>query len=396
MNTKQKNLLKIAILTMSFVQMGTNGIAPILAQIAAAFPDASATRVQFLMTFPSIFCLIFTLISAILSDVLPKKTLALSGLSIVAVGGILACCFHQSLGILFLWAAVLGVGIGMVAPLAPALINERFQNSEKQTMLGWQNSANTLGSMLMTFIGGFLAILGWQFGYLVYLLGIPGIIFTIIGLPKDKKSKAAKMDTTVPQEQRGRFRLVIWKEMIITLVLLMGFSAVPANLAMLVAERGLGDTSVSGMMSTIFLFGGMAFGILFGKVSQILKKRTDLTGAILLAVGALIIAASTNIPLLFVACFLAGSSISLVMPTCMGSASRLKGYETLNSALLLSASFVGVFITPLLTSLTATITGNESVTYRFYMVAIVAVILAVLTVVLKRSPETGSSTEQKP
>ena len=29
MNTKQKNLLKIAILTMSFVQMGTNGIAPI-------------------------------------------------------------------------------------------------------------------------------------------------------------------------------------------------------------------------------------------------------------------------------------------------------------------------------------------------------------------------------
>lgn len=384
MNTKQKNLLKIAILTMSFVQMGTNGIAPILAQIAAAFPDASATRVQFLMTFPSIFCLIFTLISAFLSDVLPKKTLALSGLSIVAAGGILACCFHSSLGILFVWAAVLGVGIGMVAPLAPALINERFQNAEKQTMLGWQNAANTLGSMLMTFIGGFLAIMGWQFGYLVYLLGIPGIIFTIIGLPRDKKTSAVKADAP----KREPFRLVIWKEMIITLVLLMGFSAVPANLAMLVAERGLGDTSVSGMMSTVFLFGGMAFGILFGKVSSILKKRTDLAGAILLAVGALIISSSTFLPLLFVACFLAGSSISLIMPTCMGSASRLKGYETLNSALLLSASFIGVFITPLLTSLTAKITGSGSVTYRFVMVAIVAIILAVLTVVFKRSPKT--------
>ena len=381
MNTKQKNLLKIAILTMSFVQMGTNGIAPILAQIAAAFPEASATRVQFLMTFPSIFCLIFTLISAFLSDILPKKTLALFGLSIVAAGGILACCFHSSLGILFLWAAVLGVGIGRVAPLAPALINERCENAEKQTRLGWQHRATTLGSMLMTFIGGFLAIMGWQFGYLVYLLGIPGIIFTIIGLPKDnKKTSATKADAP----KRERFRLVIWKEMIITLVLLMGFSAVPANLAMLVAERGLGDTSVSGMMSTIFLFGGMAFGILFGKVSSILKKRTDFTGAILLAVGALIIAASSSVPLLLVACFLAGSSISLVMPTCMGAAGRLKGYETLNSALLLSASFVGVFITPLLTSLTAKITGSGSVTYRFVMVAIVAIVLAVLTVVLKK------------
>ncbi len=384
MNTKQKNLLKIAIITMSFVQMGTNGIAPILAQIAAAFPDASATRVQFLMTFPSIFCLIFTLITAFLSDVLPKKTLALGGLSIVGAGGVLACCFHGSLNILFLWAAVLGIGIGMVAPLAPALINERFINQEKQTMLGLQNAANTLGSMLMTFIGGFLAVMGWQFGYLVYLLGIPGIIFTIIGLPRDKKTSAVKADAP----KRDPFRLVIWKEMIITLVLLMGFSAVPANLAMLVAERGLGDTSLSGMMSTVFLFGGMAFGILFGKVSSVLKKRTDLTGAILLAVGALIIASSSSIPLLFVACFLAGSSISLIMPTCMGSASRLKGYETLNSALLLSASFVGVFITPLLTSLTAKITGSGSVTYRFIMVAIVAIILAVLTVVLKRSPET--------
>lgn len=383
MNTKQKNLLKIAIITMSFVQMGTNGIAPILAQIAAAFPDASATRVQFLMTFPSIFCLIFTMITAFLSDVLPKKTLALSGLSIVGAGGVLACCFHGSLNILFLWAAVLGIGIGMVAPLAPALINERFINQEKQTMLGLQNAANTLGSMLMTFIGGFLAVMGWQFGYLVYLLGIPGIIFTIIGLPRDKKTSAVKADAP----KRDPFRLVIWKEMIITLVLLMGFSAVPANLAMLVAERGLGDTSLSGMMSTVFLFGGMAFGILFGKVSSILKKRTDLTGAILLAVGALIIASSSSIPLLFVACFLAGSSISLIMPTCMGSASRLKGYETLNSALLLSASFVGVFITPLLTSLTAKITGSGSVTYRFIMVAIVAIILAVLTVALKRSPK---------
>lgn len=55
-----------------------------------------------------------------------------------------------------------------------------------------------------------------------------------------------------------------------------------------------------------------------------------------------------------------------------------------NSALLLSASFVGVFITPVLTSLTAKITGSESVTYRFVMVAIVAIVLAVLTVVLKK------------
>lgn len=380
MNTKQKNLLKAAIITMSFVQMGTNGIAPILAQIAEAFPDASATTIQFLMTFPSIFCLIFTMISAFLSDVLPKRTLALSGLTIVAGAGMGAFFFHSSLGILYLWAAVLGIGIGMVAPIAPALVNERFENAEKQTMLGWQNSSNTAGSMLMTFIGGFLALLGWKFGYLVYLISIPGIIFTLIGLPKDSRASGAKRE----KPQRERFHLVIWKEMLITFVLLMVFSAVPANLAMMVAERGLGDSSLSGMMSTVFLAGGMVFGILFGKLAQLLKGRTDLAGALCLIAGSLIIALSSSVPLLFIGCFLAGASISLVMPTCMGAAGRLKGYEAINSALLLSASFVGVFITPLLTSLTEAITGSSSVTYRFLMVAVVAVILAVLTIVLKK------------
>lgn len=383
MNKKQKNLLKAAIITMSFVQMGTNGIAPILAQIADAFPDASATTIQFLMTFPSIFCLIFTLISAFLADVLPKKTLALAGLSIVAAGGVLACCFHSTLGILYLWAAVLGIGIGMVAPVAPALVNEKFEASEKATMLGWQNSANTAGSMLMTFIGGFLALSGWPFGYLVYLLAIPGIIFTLIGLPGDRKDKTVRRE----KPKRERFRLVIWKEMIITFVLLMVFSAVPANLAMLVAERGLGDTSVSGTMSTVFLAGGMVAGIFFGKIAGLIKNKTDLAGALCLTLGAVVIAVSSALPLLFIGCFFAGASISLVMPTCMGAAGRLKGYEAINSALLLSASFVGVFITPLLTSLTAAITGSDSVTYRFFMVAIVGVVLIVLTIILKRKPK---------
>ena len=178
--TENTALLKAAILTMSFVQMGTNGIAPILAQIAAAFPEASAQTVQFLMTFPSIFCVIFTLGAALLSGKLPKKRIALAGLLLVAAAGIGACLIHGSLAVLFVWAAVLGIGIGMTAPVAPALISELFDGRERQTMLGWQNSAASVGSMLMTFLGGFFAAGGWWSGYLVYLA--PGRL-TILGNP---------------------------------------------------------------------------------------------------------------------------------------------------------------------------------------------------------------------
>ncbi len=384
MKTERKGLFKAAILTMSLVQMGANGIAPILAQIGDAFSDASPTRIQFLMTFPTIFSLIFTMITAFLSDVIPKKKLAVTGLAVVSAGGGLAVCFHGSLGILFLWAAVIGVGIGMVAPVAPGLINESFQGSEKQMMLGLQNSFSTGGGMMMSFVGGFLALAGWPFGYFVYLIGIPGLVVTLIGLPGDSSTASEK----TKEAPRGKFRLVIWKEMVIVILLLTAFSSIPANISMLVEERSFGDTSVSGTLSTFFLLGGLVGGLLYGKIAQRLKRFTSTLGSLLLAAGAFVIALAGSVPLALAGCFFAGFA-TMVMPANLAAASRLPGYETLNSALILSASFIGAFITPILTSIARAVSGSSSVTYRFYTTVAAALILAALTVGFSEKEKDG-------
>lgn len=377
--TKNPVYLKAAILTMSFVQMGTNGIAPILAQIAAAFPDASAQTVQFLMTFPSMFCVVFTLAAALLSERLPKKSIALTGLLLVAAAGTGACILHGSLAVLFVWAAVLGIGIGMTAPVAPALISELFAGGERQTMLGWQNSAANIGSMLMTFLGGFFAAGGWWFGYLVYLLALPGFFLTLGGVPG--KSSAGPR---AAQKAREPFHFVMWREMLLAFFFLMLYSSGPANLSMLVGERQMGGAATAGIMSTLFLLGGTVTGLLFGKIVGVLRDKTDTAGVLLLALGAVIIGIAPNVVLLAAGCLLAGASISLVMPNCMGAASRLKGYETLTSALILGSSNIGVFVMPLLTSATAAVTGSGAASYRFFAVAVLAVLLAALTVALKR------------
>ena len=375
MKAENKGLFRAAILTMSLVQMGANGIAPILAQIGETFSAASPARIQFLMTFPTIFSLIFTMITAFVSDVIPKKKLVVAGLAVVGLGGVLAFCFHGSLAILFLWAAVIGIGIGMVAPVAPALINENFSGGDKQMMLGLQNSSSTAGGMLMSFIGGFLALAGWPFGYLVYLIGIPGLILAVIGLPRDIGTASGKTEET----SRGRFRLVIWKEMLITILLLTAFSSIPANISMLVEERSLGDTSVSGTVSTVFLLGGLVGGLLYGKIAPRLKRFTSTLGALLLAAGALVLALAGNVALVLIGCFFAGFA-TMVMPANLAAAGRLPGYETLNSALILSSSFIGAFITPVLTGIALALSGSPSVTYRFYTTVAAALILAVLTV----------------
>ena len=56
-------------------------------------------------------------------------------------------------------------------------------------MLGWQNSASTIGSMIMTFACGFLAAAGWHYGYLIYLIGNLGFMLNLLLLKKMGKDK---------------------------------------------------------------------------------------------------------------------------------------------------------------------------------------------------------------
>ena len=397
MTETNNKLLKTAILTMSMVQMGTNGIGPILADISKAFPGTSDTTVQFLMTFPILFTMILELISAKVSEKLPAKLLAIAGLVTIGAAGILAVLFHGSLAILFVWGAVLGIGLGLVAPIAPGLINERFDGKEKLTMLGWQNSASTIGSMIMTFACGFLAVIGWNYGYLVYLICVPGIIFTLIGL-KERPKAGSEKDIPETEETPGeykeeprhktekpKFRLVIWRDMLIACLFLMLYSAIPANISMLVAEKGAGDTSVAGILTTVFSLAGMLAGLVFGFLTGIFRKYTNTVGACVMAAGAFLMGIASGLPVMIIGCILAGASMSLVMAVCMGAASLLPGYETINSALILASTSVGIFITPLLTSLTAVVTGSSAVFYRFLALAIIGIVLAVITVILKRN-----------
>lgn len=155
-------------LTMSFVQMGTNGIAPLLANVSGAFPKASDSSVQFLLTTPNILCVACVLAFAFLHGKRALRAQAAAGQALVIAAGILAAAFHQSMALLFIWAVMLGVGIGMVAPVAPLLIEGYFDGAQRRELYGRQNSAATAGSMALTALCGALAVKGWHMGYLTY------------------------------------------------------------------------------------------------------------------------------------------------------------------------------------------------------------------------------------
>ena len=339
----RKNKIIICILLISFVQMSTNGVAAILFDIQTHFSNVPVSLVQLLMTFPSLFIIIFTMLSAYLLRYFSKKLLIELGLSLVCIAGIFSFVCYESLMCLFIGAALLGSGTGLCASFAISLISDFFQNQERQKIMGWQAAASNLGSMLMTFLGGLFALISWRYNYFVYFIAFPGLIATHYWLD-DRKSEI---------KYTGSFNDLTYGIRISTLIIffMIFFYTGPTSIALLLAEKGYTDTSLAGTGSTIFLLGGTICALGFGKLNEYLKQFCIEMGFLVLSIGLAIMGFSNSLLIYFVGCFIAGSSISFIMPKCMLliSLNTPKHTIALATALAMAASNVGTLIAPIFT-----------------------------------------------
>ena len=189
--TVNKKMLKITILVVTFMQMATNGLSPAMSEIAAAFPEASASTVQMLMSLPGIFVVVLSFVSAELTARFSKKFLIGGGLVCLILVGVCGTLFHGSLQILFIWSVLMGLGMGLVIALTASLIADYFDGKEKEDLMGLQTSAGNVGGMIMTAVGGLLTSVAWNLDYCVYFLAVPGLILLLLFVPDGDEGKTA-------------------------------------------------------------------------------------------------------------------------------------------------------------------------------------------------------------
>lgn len=370
----KKNIvgLKTAILTMSLVQMATNGIAGVLAEIASTFSDVSIATIQMLMTFPGIFIMFTSVLFIGVSKRVNKKSLAVGGLICCVLAGILPVLYHSSLLYLFICEAMLGSGIGIIIPVATGTIAEQFIGNEKENMMGYQTAAANVGSMLMSFFAGIFAVSGWNWAFLVYLIAVPGLLCTLIFYPKNKTSKRKKNqpDNFVLDSNMMKYAVFAGIGMIL-------FYIGPTNLSLLFSERQMGNSVTAGIGMTLILLGGTFSGVLFGRISSRIGRQTITVGFFMLSLGYLLIFLGHSIPVIYFGSFLSGSSISMIMPQCMMRASSTPKSAVMAMSIVFAVANLGGFITPLLMSMIDQVCGNESASGHFRIMSGIAFIAAV-------------------
>jgi MFS family permease len=175
-----RNVLKIGILALAPLTISQSMLNPVLPAIQTAFPDIAPSIIQLLSTIPSLCCVVFSPVYGKLTDFVTRRKIFLAAIVLLLTGGILP--------------AFVSNFTFFLTPAAADLIVHFFDGSTRQTMMGWNQTAASVGGVIFQIIGGYLAGINWRYACIatavcaVFYL----IAFIIIPEPKANSSEADK------------------------------------------------------------------------------------------------------------------------------------------------------------------------------------------------------------
>ena len=100
------------------------------------------------------------MLTGFLASYVHKKTIAEVALVFLLIGGLVPVAVAEPhIGLLFASSALIGVGQGLLHPLASMLVCQYWDDkSERSRVLGFKQALNYLGAAVVSLLVGFLAL----------------------------------------------------------------------------------------------------------------------------------------------------------------------------------------------------------------------------------------------
>lgn len=378
MSTNQsKGKIKLGIYAMAILMMGVVGVSSSLTVIGAHFADASQNTIQSLISIPCLVILPATLISGKLMDFMPKKILGIIGIVFFLIGGIVPAVMNSITSILVM-RAVFGIGVGIVQSTTAALVAENFEGAEYESVQGQMTSFQFVGCAVMMFVGGWLGDRAWNLSFYVHAVAIISIILALICLPVVKPAKKASAEGEAVH--KTTLTKGSWSWAFILFVLFLGVQVLTVYMSYLLAEKGIGGASQSGLATAVSCIAGVIMGLLFGKLMGIAKNLTFAIGCLMMALGYFICGMAGSIALVLIGCFVYGLAMATTMPAAFVATANSVDMYSAAMALSIATCMQNLaqFLAPYLFNAVVGATGSTKPSTLTYLLA--AALLAILGV----------------
>ena len=338
---------------------------PALAYMAEDFSDLPFSTIALVTTLPSLMMIPASLGFSLLRRRFSFRALFVAAAVLLVVGGVApawAATFPEVLA----WRAVFGLGVGVMWPLAQALIVELYGGNRQDTLLGWNSVVTAFGGIIWANVGGVLALQGWRVAFFTYFIPVAVLVFCGIFLPSSQPAKAGARDgraeaeagagsaaaavaggagTTGGSAAKATKGLVGLTALILAGYFLYNFCNMTyfTNISMKVVAEGLGDSAAAGLASSFYTVGSLAIGVVFGRAmkGRWFARYSMAVGWVASAVGMLVVGLAPTFPVVVLGSVVQGFGTGTFMPTMVGIIGNVAGKQNASMVLGISMGLVG-------------------------------------------------------
>ena len=375
--TRKVSTLKISILSISLLSVMAGAVvSPGVAKIVEAFPDSPQTLVKMAVTFPMIFIFIFSLINARLTDFFKKRTLVFVGLALYLLGGV-GAGFANSVGALLVFRALLGMGIGFLAPLAQALISDYFSGSERAQMMGFATAVPNFACIVITYASGVLAAMNWRYMFALYGLAFITLVVNFLFLREPQEYKIERDNTISPWQLPGRVYLIAAG----AFMFMIFFYSVVLNISIFLRNQGIGGADMAGIIMAELSLAAFLMSTFYSHLYKIFKDGLIPISVLSFALSFLLLYQADTFMDVFIATIFVGFGYGIMYPTIALKASHAVPNHLAVKSLSVSNSllYLGQFLSPLIFGLIGFLAGDTSI--RTLYLVLLGIALLVLLVI---------------
>ena len=336
-------MLKIVVLSMSFVLLSATAMIGILPEIRDAL-GITQTQSELLATIPSISMLLFVIICDVIISKIGMKKTVIAGLLITGFGGVMPLFNDTSYTYLLVSRFIFGAGKGLIFTPSVNYISILFDERERATLIGFRSAVELFGQSALTLLMGFLVVFSWSFSFIIKALFFVIAALVAWKIPEVDTNSNEKGST----DSGGKIPLIVFPLALFVGIVALSGSMIAVRFPALATEiRGEGFNASFWVGVKPIL--GIIAAALFGKLTAFLGKKLLYLGTLLLITSQLMIGFSNgNFGVLVVGFLLSAFVLGWIIPVIISTISKLTNgkQQRLSTACTLICANVGVFIMP--------------------------------------------------
>ena len=166
--------VKVAALCVIVMQYVQSFVTPALSAVRGAYQEVGidTVMIQQIQGIPSLMAIFGAILVGILERYMKKKTILIIAMVLMFLGSFAAFVPETAEGFYILLATrvALGLGRGMIFPMASSFIADLFFGKTRDRLMSFKTAVGGLSGSVFQIIGGMLAVLSWRYAFIGMLM----------------------------------------------------------------------------------------------------------------------------------------------------------------------------------------------------------------------------------